>query len=548
MTGVHPPMGAVREAVARALAEDIGALGDLTSALLPPQAVVTADLVPRAEGVLAGRRAATETVAQVDPLVKVHWRADDGQRVTAGQPIATMDGPLSAILMAERTALNFLCHLSGIATLTRRYADAAAPRAFVRDTRKTTPGLRALEKAAVRAGGGLNHRASLSDGILVKDNHLAGISIEAAVAKARVLYPGRPVQVECDSLRQAQVAATVGADLLLLDNMAPDDVARCVTALRQAGYSGTVEVSGGVTLENVPAYAAAGAQLISVGALTHSAPILDIGLDIGRRPRRRRRPGPRLTCSSPSTPATPRPSSACTTGPSCSTRGASPPTPSAPPTSTSCSSSSSCPSGARGWPTSPGWCSRRPSPGSPPSCGRWPPATSSSLRSCSSRAPAAGMPILYDNPRQVGPDRIANAVGAFDLYGGPTLVVDFGTATTIDATSAAGEYLGGAILPGIEISLDALFDRAAALSWVELVPPRRVIGKNTPESIQSGVLFGFAAAVDGLCRRFEAELGTCMIVSTGGLGGLMAPLSECIQRHDPWLTLHGLRLIYELNK
>jgi type III pantothenate kinase len=159
----------------------------------------------------------------------------------------------------------------------------------------------------------------------------------------------------------------------------------------------------------------------------------------------------------------------------------------------------------------------------------------------------SGMPILYDNPRQVGPDRIANAVGAFALYGGPTVVVDFGTATTIDATSAAGEYLGGAILPGIEISLDALFDRAAALSWVELVPPRRVIGKNTPESIQSGVLFGFAAAVDGLCRRFEAELGTCMIVSTGGLGELMAPLSECIQRHDPWLTLHGLRLIYELN-
>jgi type III pantothenate kinase len=160
----------------------------------------------------------------------------------------------------------------------------------------------------------------------------------------------------------------------------------------------------------------------------------------------------------------------------------------------------------------------------------------------------SGMPILYDNPRQVGPDRIANAVGAFDLYGGPTLVVDFGTATTIDATSGAGEYLGGAILPGIEISLDALFDRAAALSWVELVAPKRVIGKNTPESIQSGVLFGFASAVDGLCRRFEAELGTCMIVSTGGLGGLMAPLSECIQRHDPWLTLHGLRLIYELNK
>src|SRR5205085_6053208 len=116
----------------------------------------------------------------------------------------------------------------------------------------------------------------------------------------------------------------------------------------------------------------------------------------------------------------------------------------------------------------------------------------------------SGMPILYENPKEVGPDRIANAVAAFDLYGGPVIVVDFGTATTIDATSPAGEYLGGAILPGIEISLDALFDRAAALSWVELIEPKRVIGKSTPESIQSGVLYGYASAVDGLCRRFEA--------------------------------------------
>jgi type III pantothenate kinase len=160
----------------------------------------------------------------------------------------------------------------------------------------------------------------------------------------------------------------------------------------------------------------------------------------------------------------------------------------------------------------------------------------------------SGMPILYDNPRQVGPDRIANAVGAFDLFGGPTIVVDFGTATTLDATSAAGEYLGGAILPGIEISLDALFDRAAALSWVELVPPRRVIGKSTPESIQSGVLYGTADAVDGLCRRFEEDLGPCTVVSTGGLGHLIAPLSDCVRHHRPWLTLHGLRLIYEMNR
>ncbi|MDQ2827333.1 MAG: type III pantothenate kinase [Actinomycetota bacterium] len=159
----------------------------------------------------------------------------------------------------------------------------------------------------------------------------------------------------------------------------------------------------------------------------------------------------------------------------------------------------------------------------------------------------SGMPILYDNPRQVGPDRIANALAAFTRYGGPTIMVDFGTATTVDATSAKGEYLGGAILPGIEISLDALFARAAALSWVELAKPRRVIGKTTAESVQSGVLYGFAAAVDGLVRRFEAELGRCTVVSTGGLAELVTPLTETIQHHEPWLTLEGLRMIHAMN-
>jgi type III pantothenate kinase len=158
-----------------------------------------------------------------------------------------------------------------------------------------------------------------------------------------------------------------------------------------------------------------------------------------------------------------------------------------------------------------------------------------------------GMPILYDSPKEVGADRIANAVGAYSLHGGPTIVCDFGTATTVDATSAKGEYLGGAILPGVEISLDALFERAAALSRVRLVEPRRVIGKSTVESIQSGTIFGFAGAVDGLCRRFEAELGPCTVVSTGGLGSLIAPYSACIQHHEPWLTLHGLRLVWERN-
>jgi type III pantothenate kinase len=159
----------------------------------------------------------------------------------------------------------------------------------------------------------------------------------------------------------------------------------------------------------------------------------------------------------------------------------------------------------------------------------------------------SGMPILYDNPKEVGADRIANAVGAYDLFGGPTIVVDFGTATTFDAVSAKGEYLGGAIVPGIEISLDALFGRAAALRRVELIEPRNVIGKSTVESIQSGAVYGFAALVDGLCARIEAELGECEVVATGGLSHLIAPLSEAIGHEEPWLTLHGLRIIFQRN-
>jgi type III pantothenate kinase len=158
-----------------------------------------------------------------------------------------------------------------------------------------------------------------------------------------------------------------------------------------------------------------------------------------------------------------------------------------------------------------------------------------------------GMPILYDNPKEVGADRIADAVAAFERYGGPTIVIDFGTATTFEAVSEKGEYLGGAIIPGIEISLDALFGRAAALSRVELVEPRNVIGKNTVESIQAGAVYGFAAQVDGLCRRFEQELGPCTVVATGGLAGLIAPLTESIDHHEPWLTLYGLRIIYDRN-
>lgn len=159
-----------------------------------------------------------------------------------------------------------------------------------------------------------------------------------------------------------------------------------------------------------------------------------------------------------------------------------------------------------------------------------------------------GMPVLYDNPKEVGADRIANAVGAFDLYGGPTIVVDFGTATTFDVISANGEYLGGAIVPGIEISLDALFGRAAALRRVELVEPRSVIGKTTVESIQSGTIYGYSALVDGMCDRIEDEVGESTVLATGGLADLIAPIAESIEHTEPWLTLHGLRLIWERNR
>ena len=159
----------------------------------------------------------------------------------------------------------------------------------------------------------------------------------------------------------------------------------------------------------------------------------------------------------------------------------------------------------------------------------------------------SGMPILYDNPKEVGADRVANAVGAYDLYGGPCVVIDMGTATTVEAISAAGEYLGGAIAPGVAISLEALYQHAAALRRVEIVEPRHVIGRSTVESIESGTLYGFAAQVDGLARRFMEELGPSAVVATGGLSSLIAPHSDTIEHVEPWLTLHGLRIVYERN-
>src|SRR5579872_4010266 len=225
---MDPPLPAVREVVERALAEDLGVFGDLTAGLVDPQARASGSLVARRPGVLAGRLSASDVFAAVDPSVQLAWAASDGDLLPINKAIATVEGPLASILTAERTALNLLGHLSGVATLTRRFVEAAGPNARIRDSRKTTPGLRALEKAAVRAGGGINHRGSLSDAILVKDNHLAGLSIEEAVATAHARWPSITCQVECDTIDQLKVALAAGADLVLLDNMDPETVTAAV--------------------------------------------------------------------------------------------------------------------------------------------------------------------------------------------------------------------------------------------------------------------------------------------------------------------------------
>jgi nicotinate-nucleotide pyrophosphorylase (carboxylating) len=275
---------AVADAVGRALAEDLGPEGDLSAALVPEDVTAHFALRARHNGILAGRECATEAFRLVDPALELIWHVVDGTELSAGDTVMEVTGPLRPILTAERTALNFLGHLSGVATLTAQYVAAAHesnPSVQVLDTRKTTPGLRVLEKAAVRAGGGTNHRAGLSDAVLVKDNHLAGTSIAEAVGRARALWPGRMVEIECDTIGQVAEAARAGADAVLLDNMDPGTV---VEAIAVAELDATrpilTEVSGGVTLATIGAYAAAGPDRISVGALTHSASVLDLGLDL----------------------------------------------------------------------------------------------------------------------------------------------------------------------------------------------------------------------------------------------------------------------------
>jgi nicotinate-nucleotide pyrophosphorylase (carboxylating) len=284
---LHPPHFVVEDAVRRSLVEDLSPLGDLTSSLLPDDLVATAELVSRKAGVIAGVDCVIETFRQIDPDVELEWSADDGDQVDPGALLATVTGRLASVLTAERTALNFIGHLSGIATLTRQFVEAARAGgpAGVWDTRKTTPGLRTLEKAAVRAGGASNHRGNLSDWILLKDNHLALMGIAGAIGAARSRWPARTVHVECDRPDQVEEALFAGADALLLDNMTLDEVRTCVAAAdahtaSTGGRRPLLEVSGNVSLATIGGYAGAGVDLISIGAITNSAPVLDIGLDI----------------------------------------------------------------------------------------------------------------------------------------------------------------------------------------------------------------------------------------------------------------------------
>lgn len=282
---------ACRRLIDLALAEDLGSTGDRTSlSTIPAETRSRAAFVARTAGVVAGLPAAELVCRAVDPSLTFAHDIADGSRVERGTKLATVSGSLRSILAAERTALNFLQRLSGVATLTRKFVDAAAGfRAKLLDTRKTTPGWRLLEKYAVRCGGGANHRMGLHDAILIKDNHLAGLGgdIRRAMEAARA-YPGNAglsVEVEVDTLDQLEVALAVKADIILLDNMTPDQM-RAAVARRDAVAPGVLlEASGGVNLNTVRDIAATGVDRISVGALTHSAPALDIGLDfLGERP------------------------------------------------------------------------------------------------------------------------------------------------------------------------------------------------------------------------------------------------------------------------
>ena len=268
-----------------ALTEDLGEVGDRTSlALIPRQQHGRAAFVSRQSGAVAGLPALNIVTSLIDPKLSLSFTLEDGSEINPGTVLGNVTGPLRALLVFERTALNFVQRLSGIATLTRAFVDGVKDsKAEILDTRKTVPGWRLLDKYAVRMGGGTNHRMGLYDGILIKDNHLAGLQgdIRTAVARARQ-YPGNDslrVEVEVDTLDQLEVALAVRADIVLLDNMPVESLREAVARRDIVAPRTLLEASGGVTLQTIRAIAATGVDRISVGAITHSAPALDIGLD-----------------------------------------------------------------------------------------------------------------------------------------------------------------------------------------------------------------------------------------------------------------------------
>ena len=271
--------GLYRDIVRRALAEDLAAEGDVTTrATVRPDQRARGVLIAKSRAVLAGIEIAADVFRQVQASICFVAHRADGQLCAPGDMVAEVAGSASALLIAERTALNLVQRLSGIATLTRAFVDAAGGRITVLDTRKTTPTLRALEKYAVRAGGGTNHRFGLYDGVLIKDNHirLAG-GVAAAVSRVRDAGVAMPIEVEAQDLDQVDGAIAAGADIILLDNLSTDQIRE---AVRRIGGRARTEISGGVSLERLPELAQTGADFVSVGALTHSAPAADLSLEI----------------------------------------------------------------------------------------------------------------------------------------------------------------------------------------------------------------------------------------------------------------------------
>ena len=284
LEGVDPAY--VEDLVNRAVAEDLAGGVDVTStATVPLELRGLAAFVPRQDGVVAGLGVALAVldVVVADEL-EIRSVGVDGLAASRGAAVLEVIGPVRALLTAERTALNLLCHLSGIATLTRAWVEAVeGTGARIRDTRKTTPGLRVLEKAAVRAGGGVNHRMSLSDAALVKDNHVvAAGGVRQAFEAVRREFPGLPVEVECDTVDQVREVLAAGADLVLLDNMTLEQLRECVELCRPRSV--LTEASGGLAVNNARQVAQTGVDFLAVGALTHSAPVLDLGMDLRMEP------------------------------------------------------------------------------------------------------------------------------------------------------------------------------------------------------------------------------------------------------------------------